>query len=232
MAQIIFAQTVSSIVGKMGSTVFQRGLASPTIKSIPHRRNYQYINQIAPLSKQVHAKFSQVAQTWQTLTGTQQAAWAAVCSSFSRVNRLGAIYTPSAYQLFCEMNFALNLLNGNIIITPPATSIFVASVYSVAYNSGAGTLIVSQSVIYTDSPYKTIIYAGTYQSNGLGYRAGLMKIITLYQFTAIATTYDISAAFQGLYGSYIAGKKAYILIKQINTTTGELHSYGYYPVNF
>lgn len=232
MAHIIFSQSISSVVGKLGSTVYQRGNPSQFIKNVSTKRNNQNLIQVAPLTTQIHNKFKQVVQTWQTLTGTQQNAWQAVTGNFTRVNRVGAIYTPSAYQLFCEFNFTLNLLNGTISITAPAVSTFVASIYTVVYDNIGGTIKVNQSPVYSDTPYKTVIYAGNYQSNGLGYRAGLMKIIKLYQFTSLANTLDITAYYKSLYGSFFASKKAYFLIKQVNINTGELHSYGTYSVNF
>ncbi len=232
MAHIIFSQNISSVVGKLGSTVYQRGNPSQFIKNVSTKRNNQNLIQVAPLTNQIHNKFKQVVQTWQTLTGSQQNAWQAVTGNFTRVNRVGAIYAPSSYQLFCEMNFTLNLLNGTIIITPPSVSTFVASIYSVAYDSVGGIIVVNQSPVYTDTPYKTIIYAGNYQSNGLGYRAGLMKVIALYQFSSLANSLDITTAYTNLYGSFFTGKKAYFLIKQINVNTGELHTYGTYSVNF
>ena len=214
---------ITDLVGKIGGQNFQRGLASPILRNITTKRKLNRATNLVPTSKDMKSIFAYVTQYWKLLSGAQMAAYAAVTGSFPRLNKFGVIYTPSAYQLFVEMNMGLVLSGANPSPTPPSVSTFVSPTWSITYAGGGGDIIISQSVIYTSAPYKTVFTGAYYGSNGRGLRKAQMKILAAHQLTVGSPSFTISTAYYAAFGAAIPGTTVWFGVKQINTNTGEFN---------
>jgi len=232
MAVIRLGSIVTDIVGRVGGQNFQRSAFGNILRNISTKRNFQKVVQLAPLTTNVKGKFAYVTQFYKTLTPTQISIYQAACPSFPRINKYGVTYTPSAFQLFCEMNLVLNLLGLDIQTSPPTVSTFVSAVYTVVYNSAAPSLVITQSTPFTASPYRTVVTACTYQSNGLAVQAGRMKILVVNQFNIANPTLNILSLIISTFGPVHTGTTIYVGVKQVNVTTGELNKPQYFQVQF
>lgn len=232
MASVQYGAMVPNLAGKVGGQNFQRGLAAPILRNISTKRKFIQYPQIAPNLINHRAAFGYVAQSWKNITAGQRSDWKTATTSFPRTNKFGGSYIPSAYQLFCEFNMALVIAGLSLIAAAPTTSTFVSPVWEVVYDSGAGIVTVNQSVVYTASPYQTVISASYYQSNGLGLRKSNLKDITVHQFSIGSPSLNITSLITSLFGSIMSGVTMYVAIKQININTGELSMPQYFPVAF
>lgn len=223
---------IPDLVGKVGGQNFQRGLASPTLRNISTKRKFIIYPQIAPNAINHRATFAFVSAAWRGLSSTVRSNWAAATPSFPRTNKFGTVYTPSAFQLFCEFNFALTLIGLDLNSSTPTVATFVSPIWAVVYDSGAGTITISQSVVYTASPYKTIIAACFYQSNGKGLRKSTLKDIASHQFTIASASYDITAQITSVFGAIIPGTTMFVSVKQVFLTTGEFNQAQYFSISF
>jgi hypothetical protein len=232
MASILYGSLVSDLAGKVGGQNFQRGLASPVLRNISTKRNYLSVTPVGNKITAIRGLFAYVTKQWRNLSPTEQGNWAAVTGSFPRVNKFGTSYTPSAYQLFVELSLGLKYVGLDIIAGAPSVSSFVATGYSVVYNSAIPSIVVTQSAPHTSSPYKTVIYASPFISNGRGYPRSGYRVLALFQFTSSVPTLDITSVVTNAYGAIQAGMQMVFGFSQINVTTGEESERGFYGVNF
>ncbi len=232
MACVQYGAMVSNLAGKIGGQNFQRGRASAILRNISTKKQFQKSIQLAPATSNVKGKFAYATQYWKTLSNAHRAAWAAVTASFPRINKFGVSYTPSAFQLFVELTQGLLLSGGNPVAAAPTVSTFVAPTWSIAYAGGGGDIIITQSVLFTSAPYKTIMSGAFYQSPGQACRPSFLKILAAFQFTAGSPSFVISTAFYAVYGSAIVGSVAFFSVKQINLNTGEINKPLFLQVNF
>lgn len=215
---------VVSLRGKVGGQNFQTGNAVAVLRNISTRRRLYNNSPVGFKIPALRGKFAFVQQAWRGIGATNQAAWAAVTSSFPRLNKYGVSYTPSAFQLFSELSLGLTYLSLPIVNTAPSTSSFPSPVWSIAYAGMGGDIILQQTSGYTAAPYKTIIYATNYQSAGRTLVKGRLRIILAHAFTSAAPSTNLASTFYGTFGSYQAGQQAFFVMRLINTNTGELSS--------
>lgn len=232
MASVKYGAMIPDLAGKVGGQNFQRGLASPIIRNISTKRKFIQYPQLAPQNANHRGLLAYASQSWKNISSTQRSNWSAATASFPRTNKFGNVYTPSGFQLFCEFSMGLLIAHLDIINDAPAVSTFIAPTWAVVYDSMANTITISQSVLYTASPYKTFITASYYQSNGKGLRKGQLKTIGLHQFTIIAPSLDITSNITSLFGAFISGTTMFFSVKQINTGTGEMNEPIYLSVAF
>lgn len=221
MASVKYAAMISDLAGKVGGQNFQRGLASPIVRNISAKRQYNEYGLFTVATGSPKANLAYIAASWRGVSLTNKAAWAAATVLFPRTNKFGNIYTPSAYQLFCE--FSLNLYSAgiDIVFTAPTTSTFVSPIYTLSYSSGPPQFTLTMSTVFTSAPYQTIIYATAYLSNGLAFKVSFLRTIAQYQFTSSDNSIDITDDITGLFGPVPTGTTIYVSVKQLNSNTGE-----------
>jgi len=232
MASILYGALVRDLAGRIGGQNVQRGLASPIIRNISTRRNFQSVTPVGNKIPSIRGLFLYVVKSWRNLSPTEQAAWVAITASFPRINKFGNTYTPSAYQLFVELSLGLVYTGRDIVTGAPSVSTFPASNYTVVYNNILNIVVVTQTPTYAANPYQTVIKCSTYLSNGRGFSKSGLRVLTLHQFTSASPTLDISSLIVGMYGSYIAGTTMFFELYFINITTGEEANYSSYSVQF
>jgi hypothetical protein len=221
MASILYGALVSDLAGKVGGQNFQRGLASPSIRNISTKRKKFNVVPVGNAILAIRGRFAYVTRSWRSLSSAQQSLWASATSLFPRTNKFGVTYYPSAYQLFVELSLGLNFIGSAIATSAPAVSAFVVPSWSISYAGGGGSILITQAPAYTTVPYKTIIRASVYQSNGLAYIPSRLKILTHFQFKSSAPSLEISSFFYAMFGPALAGTTAYFSVNQINVNTGE-----------
>lgn len=117
MASVEFGGGVSQIVGRVAGSVFQRGRSGSQLRVLPINTGRKQ-NLVSP----ARVSLASVSSLWRSLSDPQRLAWVALANTQTRYNRMGTAYTPSGFQLFCELNF--NLLSTGVatpIQSAPAT---------------------------------------------------------------------------------------------------------------
>ena len=116
MASVEFGGGVSQVVGRVGGSVFQRGRAGSQLRTLPINTGRKQ-----NLLSSARTSLASVSTYWRKLSVGDQLLWTATANTQTRYNRLGVPYTPSGFQLFCELNLNIALINSAAIIsTPPA----------------------------------------------------------------------------------------------------------------
>ena len=116
MASVEFGGGVSQIVGRVAGSVFQRGRSGSQLRVLPINTGRKQ-NSLSP----ARVSLASVSSLWRSLSDAQRLAWVALANTQTRYNRMGTAYTPSGFQLFCELNS--NLLSTGVshpINTAPA----------------------------------------------------------------------------------------------------------------
>ena len=215
---------ISDLAGKIGGQNFQRGLAAPIVRNISSKRRTNQYGGFTVATGNNRANLSYVSSYWRSVSSSNKSAWQTATALFPRTNKFGNIYTPSAFQLFCE--FSLNLIAAgySLIDTAPTTSTFMSSIYTLNYYTGPGQFTLTQSTPFTSSPYITIVSSTNYLSNGIAFKKSYLRTIAQYQFTSVNNEIDITDDIVGLFGSVQSGCTVYVGIKQLNSSTGETNS--------
>lgn len=147
MASVEFGGGVSQIVGRVAGCVFQRGRSGSQLRVLPINTGRKQ-NLVSP----ARVSLASVSSLWRSITDPRRLAWVALANTQTRYNRMGTAYTPSGFQLFCELNS--NLLSTGVstpitsapapVSLPSYTAITVAidaatSAYSITGTIGGDT---------------------------------------------------------------------------------------------
>jgi hypothetical protein len=97
MGLIKYGIAVADISGKVSGNVFARNRAGSYVRKWAKPTNTPTASQSAN-----RLAFGNVSKDWALLTLVQQAAWTALASTVTRLNRLGEAYTPTGRQIFLE----------------------------------------------------------------------------------------------------------------------------------
>lgn len=113
MAIVKFSALVSSMVGKLGGSYFQRNGGGIIIKNIGQPVNGAKLTK-ADAGRNL-SNTAVVAKTWSTITDGEREGWISAAAGMERKNKAGDIYVPSGYQVFMEYN-GRRVGNGNSIV--------------------------------------------------------------------------------------------------------------------
>lgn len=256
MASIKMGAMITAIAGKTGGTVFRRGKTGQTMSNIatvrPTPLNNVFCAYIptwgwrcclsggfglgtvcqnsfwGEYSFQARKGVVKSSIAWRTLTDDQRNSWATGASSFPRKNKFGDDYTPSGFQLFCELNG--NLTNNgfdNIQECPAPVSISV-DYDPVFITNSKNVANVQLGIALRTNESLQIMASGSF-SLGRKKPQGGYKMICNISVPTIQI-FDISTQLNDRYGYNLLGNQIGFKWRIVNSATGQASawSYSYY----
>lgn len=155
---------MSQIVGRVGGNVFQRGRAGSQIRSLPINTGRKQ-NQ----GNFARGSLSSSSSYWRTLSEARKATWNALALTQTRYNRVGTPYTPSAFQVWCELQFNYSIVNaGAYLSTAPApVALPSLTLTTVDISEGGATYDIGGTIGGGSTDWQWIIEATRPQGAGI-----------------------------------------------------------------
>lgn len=217
MALVEFGGGVSQIVGRVGGNVFQRGRAGSQLRTLPINTGRKQ-NQ----GNFARGSLSSSSSYWRTLSEARKATWNALALTQTRYNRVGTPYTPSAFQVFNELqNNAFLVAAGVFLTTAPAPSALPSfSGTTVDISSGGTSYAIDGTIVGGSSDWLWLIEATRPQGAGVQ--------VNRAPFLIISATDDLSAVPTDQWSQYIRrigfgpneGQVIFTRISAIEAATG------------
>jgi hypothetical protein len=204
---------ITRLSGKVAGHVLNQN-GTLRIKAIP--KNPRSATQI-----QQRARLTGQAQGWPGLTANERTAWesAAASGDWKFTDRLGTSFNPTGEQLFVKLNLNIATVGASAITEPPVkVETPIITLQAVTCTAGTPTFTIAYSG--TLGTAHTLVVSATSQLS-----PGRMKApkagMRFIQVATGASPMDIEAAYTGLNGSLVAGKKIFYQVEIITEATGQ-----------
>jgi hypothetical protein len=117
MARVTYGSIITDIKGSIGGITFQHNANAKIarLRFTKAKKNTQ--KQITKITE-----FQTVLSLWQTLDGTEKAAWNAFAATYTKEDKWGNVKTLSGFQYFNSINNYLLLISESMITAPPTWS--------------------------------------------------------------------------------------------------------------
>lgn len=173
MAVIQFGSIVTQGAGKIGGSVIARGRSGQVLKN----KGYPIIRR-GEVNQPSRSKLASVSSLWGGLTSVQRSAWEAVALSQTRYNRFGVAYTPTGYQLFCELNMNLSSFGSQAPIdVPPALPNYPSvDTWTYTVDPGASQVQIDWNYVSGDTDFDFYFSLFPLQSFGTTYMRGSARL--------------------------------------------------------
>lgn len=219
MAKLTLGSMVTDARGSVGGTVYSRnkGGAYSRARVAPINRN-------TPAQTLVRANFASNAKSWSgVLTQPQRTAWTAFAAANPRVNILGASIILSGIAMFQSLNQVLSQIGEtNITDPPPDLSVpALAAPNNLSPTSGA-TMLIDTAAQVVVAGAKYYIFMTRPLSPGTTPQTSDFRFLDTKAAVAAATSIDVTADYEQLYGSWLPGASIGALVASVNTATGAL----------
>ena len=217
MAKVKFSALIAEMRKKLNGSVFARNRGGAYLRTKVTPVNPQSIAQVGARNL-----LTQFSQSWRTLTEAERLAWNGVVTQWSTTDVFGDVVNPSGITLYIRLNINITLAGGTVLTSPPSPTgaealervIFSAAVTGDVYEVDSDIAAV---------PANTAAYleASPMLSPGISNANSKFRYIaTLPAGTTFP--YDAYADFAAKYGTLVAGQKAFVRMKFINMSTGEV----------
>lgn len=217
MTKVKYSALVSDMSGKLNGSVMSRNRAGSYI-----RNKVTPVNPNTAAQAEVRSRLTTNAQAWAGLTQAQRDSWNASVGAFAKTDIFGDLKNPSGFNLYCRINNNLTMVGETAVSTPP-TSSEVATVTIGALTAANGTpalsLVTSGAV-----PADTVMVVNATPGLSAGVSFVKSELRQISQAAAAATSpHNLLSAWNTKFGSIpAAGKKIFVEIYFINTTTGAM----------
>ena len=161
----------------------------------------------------VRSFFSAASKYYASLTGSQQAAWAAYAGSYPYVDSLGQSIVLTGHQMCVAINVNLQNVGHAMVATPPVSNATIAPsiVTFTAVSAGAITLTLAGAGLATD--YVLEAFSAP-QSSGTGFCK------TFWQQTHVAanlgTAQILTTGYEAQFGIPTAGTRIFYRLTPVN----------------
>lgn len=190
-----------------------------------NRQGYALRTKVTPVNKRSTSQqgqrntFTLNSQAWRSLTAAQRASWEAAAVDFVKTNIFGDKYSPTGKNLYALVNMNLAIVGTAASATPPATTP-PTSLTSLSFlvNSNAATTL-TFAATPTAAGTVMAVYATRPVSAGVGSAGARYRLITTLP-AATATGASVFTAYQTKFGTPVTGKKIFLKIVPIQSTTG------------
>lgn len=203
MARVQYGVFVTEIKGKVQGHVLQGGNVGFVL------RNKGYTKGNSSRVRFVSSKnVAIVAQGWRTLTDVERAAWEAYAPTWPFVNKFGAPYTGTGYQVFMACNVArLTTEEDWFPDVPLSATASNPGIFTLATSTTASlTCAITIASVLNDQIF---IYASAPVSAGRNGNNIAMRFIGNYSYDSVST-FNIRSAYIAIYGSYPVGSKIFV----------------------
>lgn len=196
MAFITFSGLVSSAKGKLNGSYFQSQKGGTQIKTVGTPLIKSRVGTGA--LQQQKALVASVSQLWKTLSPQNRNNWASLAATLERVNKNGTVYTPSAYQIFCEYNLYAFKYGAGLQSNPNNTGSFCKiSEFNVILEGGEFKL---KATTVADSDSRVLVFASACVNRGVSYPRGGYKLILNYTVDTSNVDYNMQGDYENMFG--------------------------------
>jgi hypothetical protein len=214
---IQFGSIITQGAGKIGGQIIQRGAHGQTMRTLTPPKIRR-----SPASVVPRATVSAVSSAWKNLSDSDRASWVALAAGLTRTNKFGVSYTPSAYQIFCELTMNYQYLNPETIIEPAPTLPTFPAPYNWSFvaNPTGPSVVVTFDNVVGDSDFRALASFYPLQSRGATVPRGSSRSTGVVS-TMAAGSLDLSAAFTARFKTVTGGQfQAAVEVKIIQLSTG------------
>jgi hypothetical protein len=214
MALVKFSAVVSEARGKEGGVIFSRNTYGSYIKSKVSPTNPQTIYQ-----QTQRGTFTNIAQTWRTLTEVQKASWTLLGQQATRVNIFGDQTNYSGFSVFMKCN-RNRVLTGQAILTTAPTLPTIPSLTLTNFTAVAG--VASMTVVFTPTPVGATNYLAVYITPQiLGGRRFVKNYRRLLNVTVnAASPLALLTPYNARFGTLVAARYIAVACKIIDGPSG------------
>ena len=200
--------------GKLGGHVLtkNRNGAATRTKVTP-------VNRRSSTQTTARSNFSSLSQNWRALTDAQRASWNAAAPDFVKHNIFGDSYSPTGKNLYMIINRALDRAGSARVTTPPAATVPTALTALTIGSLTTAAVPFTFAATPVAAGTKLIVEATRPLSAGISFVKNQYRFV---QTVAAAATspQDIFTAYNLLFGAPVSGKKIFIRVTVVNTTSG------------
>lgn len=216
MALVKFGAGVSEMRGKEGGVIYSRNAFGSYIKTKVSPVNPQTAKQQAERSL-----MGNLAQTWSTLSASDQAAWDNLGAQVTRINRFGDSTIYTGFALFMRLNRNLSVIGQAAITTAPAIpTIPVLTLGAVTGDVSSTTITIVATPATPGADYSAVLYATNNIVTGRKFVKNYYRLVG-YVDTPNFGTQNWYSFWNDYYGNpLIAGAKLFIKVKLVDNATG------------
>ena len=163
-----------------------------------------------------------VSTYWRTLSLGDQLLWTATANTQTRYNRFGVPYTPTGFQLFCELTLNVNLITPNTFNTTPPTLPSLPSITSPSciIDVSSSAYYINGTVINGSADYYWLIEATRPVSAGVQTNRAPFCIINNTQDTTALPTSLFTPYFKRYTFAPVADQVIFTRISAIHFKDG------------
>lgn len=214
MAVVQFTGLLNGIKGKIGGGIFQINKGVQIL-----RNRTQFNKRYHPSFNNTKKLLAEVAQHWRGVSAVDKAGWLAQTVNYPTVDKFGNPRTPSAFELFCRLNFVLVGLGILKIDVAPAP-IALTNVGPVTFTFGPGAqfqvnitnnITVNERVLLQLSPP----YSRGRLNNSVRYRAIALMV------NADGGVKDITGQYESAFGTAIGNTNVFLKATVASSVTGQ-----------
>jgi len=210
---------ITNLSGKAGGSVYARNRGGNYIRNFAMPSNPKTVAQMAARSA-----FGNLSSQWRSLASDLQNAWNEAAPNFPYKNRFGDQKVLSGFGLFQSLNRNLQVVGISMLSSPPEPiGVETLLSVSVAVENTAGVLSAVISATPTSAPpgnTQIAIYATPPVGSGVRYAENKLRFIDSVA-TASINNYDISEAYENLFGVPAVGANVQFAFDPISSISGE-----------
>lgn len=215
MALVKFGAGVSEIRGKEGGVIYSRNAYGAYMKAKVSPVNPQTAKQQAQ-----RALMGNLAQSWQTLTPAEKAAWENLGEQVTRINVFGDSTTYKGFGIYMRLNRNLSVVGESALTVAPSPpemdpvvlGTFTAAVTGPAFNFG-----------FTPTPLDANTYIVVYATNNIITGRQFVKNYyrLIHSAVSFASATDLYTAWNSYFNNVlIEDATVFVKVKTIDKDTG------------
>ena len=218
MARVQLGGGVTAIAGRVGGSIFQRGKAGQVLKAGSF--NKYKGGRTNGFGRQ---NITSASSFWRSLNDGDRLGWNSLASGLSRLNKFGVPYTPSGFQIFCELNANLGKCAGTSLISVAPSMVSLPSFASLTadFDLSVPEFIIDATFTGTTTGFRVNLECTTAQQGSILSNRQSFSILAKSVGPASFPT-DQRASFVKLFGfTPELGQVVFIRAQLIDQTTGQ-----------
>jgi len=217
MAKVKFTAIVADMRNKLNGSVFSKNRGGAYVRTKVTPVNAQTVRQV-----EARSLLASLAQSFRSLTQEQIAAWNSAVDQWQRTDIFGDLVRPTGLALYVRLNANISNAGGTLLTNPPAP-VGAAAVSTL----GIGAAVTGDVFDVSFAPASVPTDHAMYLESTSMQSPGINNANSKFRFIAVAgssstSPYDAFSDQTAKFGPLVAGQKAFVRAKFINTVTGEV----------
>lgn len=215
MALVKYGHIIAEARGKLNGTVFSRNTYGAYM-----REKVTPANPNTTRQQEVRAIFGDAAAAWRSLTDEERTAWSALALTLTRKNVFGDNMPLSGFNFYMRVRVNLATIGATIPTTPPSITPSIETpriTWSEFTTAPAFTVTGEPAEVPVG--YTMIVELAAGLSAGISFVEAAYIIIGTIEETKTIET-ELDSLLATAIPAPVAGEKAFLRVKLINTTTG------------